>query len=407
MALPAGVAGVYGRRSVIEYLLLVGLGFLAAALLALIIAPAIQRRIVIYAENRLRATMPLTPQEVRAQRDMARAAFAAEHARTEQELIKEREKRLNLQIAQDKVARDAAAMRADNEEMRVALEELQTELGHLRSALRKDDSELSRLHIKVSELDAEIASRDAKIAELNQHINRLGGERDNLKIDMAARNTQFENDRYRIQTLREERDELRHEVKLLKNRAKEAEQRLAQEEHKTLRLSDKLEREQASLADRDMLIERRTEEINRLREKVKTLSAENRKATRQGGEDRKSPGKPAAMAVVQDSRISISGETMDNSRLQDADIPALKDELRHRSAALSEQLMKQRVPGQDARLREELSDIAARMVALTALEEGDASPIRDLLKASEKKDTGPHPSLAERVQGLLPEERAR
>lgn len=407
MTLPAGVAGLDGRRSVIEYLLLIGLGFLAAALLALIIAPAIQRRIVVYAENRLKATMPLTPQEVRAQRDMARAAFAAEHARTEQELIKEREKRLNLQIAQDQVSRDAAAMRAENEDMRIALEQLQTELGQLRSALRKDDSELSRLHIKLSERDADMKSRDERIAELNQQLNRLGNERDNLKIDMAARNTQFENDRYRIQTLREERDELRQEVKLLKQRAKEAEQRLAQEEHKSLRLSDKLEREQASLADRDMLIERRTEEINRLREKVKTLSAENRKATRQGTTDRNASGKSVAMPAVQDNRISISGETMDNSRLHDADIPALKDELRLRSAALSEQLMKPRVPGQDALMREELADIAARMVALTALEEGNASPIRDLLKAAEKKDTGPHPSLAERVQGLLPEERPR
>lgn len=76
----------------IEYAILFGLGFLTATLLALLIAPAIHRRIVAYTENRIRATMPISPQEVRAQKDMARALYAAENAKVRQELDTEREK---------------------------------------------------------------------------------------------------------------------------------------------------------------------------------------------------------------------------------------------------------------------------------------------------------------------------
>ena len=61
----------------IEYALLFGLGFLTAAFLVFLVSPAVHRRIVWYTENRLKATMPLSPQEVRAQKDMARALYAA------------------------------------------------------------------------------------------------------------------------------------------------------------------------------------------------------------------------------------------------------------------------------------------------------------------------------------------
>ena len=87
------------RRSgtpVIEYALLFGLGFLAAAMIVMLIAPAIHRRVVLYTENRLKATMPLSPQEIRAQKDMVRALYAAENAKTTQELLRERELTVSL-----------------------------------------------------------------------------------------------------------------------------------------------------------------------------------------------------------------------------------------------------------------------------------------------------------------------
>ena len=74
----------------IEYALLFGLGFLTALLAGLLLAPAIHRRIVKFTEDRIIATMPVSPGELRAQKDMVRAEMAAQVARTAHDLKQER-----------------------------------------------------------------------------------------------------------------------------------------------------------------------------------------------------------------------------------------------------------------------------------------------------------------------------
>ena len=75
----------------IEIILFVALGFLAASLLGLVIAPAIYRRVVTLTERRMRATVPLNAAEISAAKDMERASFAAQNSRINVELRKERE----------------------------------------------------------------------------------------------------------------------------------------------------------------------------------------------------------------------------------------------------------------------------------------------------------------------------
>ncbi len=382
----------------IEYALLFGLGFLTAAFIVMMVAPAIQRRVVVYTENRMKETMPLSPQEVRAQKDMARAAFAAEQSRTQQELAQERDRRVNLQVAHEELTGQAAKLHSENSELKMQVEEMSVEAADLRSALRQGESQMEQLHIKISELEQAIVERETEMEDLRKQMNRVATDRDNLKIDLAARNAQHESERYRMQTLREERDGLRREVRLLTTRAKEAEQRLEQEEHKSIRLSDRLAREQASTADREALIERRAQEISRLRDKIKSLNAENRevrKMARGTAGDRKNGRKPA-------TALEPVSEPLETA-LAPEDVPGLRDELRHQSAALAERFVKSRPAGHDPALRDELASVAARMVALTAMEEGPSSPIHGLLQNADKEQ-GPHPSLADRIRALIPDE---
>lgn len=380
----------------IEYGLLFGLGFLTAAFLAMLVAPAIQRRVVVYTENRIKETMPLSPQEVRAQKDMARAAFAAEQSRTVQELTQERERRVHLQLAHDDLTGQAAKLHSENADLKIQVNEMSVEAADLRSALRHGDGQAEQLNLKIAELEQAIAEREGELENIHRQMNRIATDRDNLKIDLAARNAQYESERYRMQSLREERDSLRREVRLLTTRAKEAEQRLEQEEHKALRLSDRLSREQATIADREVLVERRSQEISRLRDKVKSLTLEAREArklARTAAPERKSGRK---------TESDTAGDQLE-SALTIEEIPAMKDELRHQSTALSERLLKSRSGSHDPALRDELASVAARMVAVTAMEEGRSSPIHDILQSA-SPENGPHPSLAERIRALMPEE---
>ncbi len=104
----------------IEYALIFGLGFLCAILLFHLIAPAINRRIVSYTEKRLRATMPMSPQEVRAQKDMARALYAAENARTRQEMDAEREKALALKFKNEAAQAETGRLSGRNPRLETA-----------------------------------------------------------------------------------------------------------------------------------------------------------------------------------------------------------------------------------------------------------------------------------------------
>ncbi len=116
----------------IQFALLFGFGFLSAMLLVMILAPAVHRRVVRYTENRIKATMPISPSEVRAQRDMARAVYAAENARTKQELLQERDKAVGLQIRFDKLATEASELHSSNHELQMQVQDMSTEAADLR-----------------------------------------------------------------------------------------------------------------------------------------------------------------------------------------------------------------------------------------------------------------------------------
>ena len=373
---------------------------MTAAFCAMLIAPAVHRRIVTYTERRLTATMPLSPQEVRAQKDMARAGYAAENARTAEELRREREKSLKLQVAQDQLARDTGHLAAELAEAQAQIETMNTEAADLRSELRRGDSHLEQLRLKLKTAENEIAGREARIETLNREIQVLSANLDNLKVDLATRDTEVESFRYRMSTLREEREGLRHDVKLLTQRAKEAESRLQQEEHRVLRLEDQLARERARAADRDALVERRTADVERLRERLRQSGR---------GITRNRFAGPAGDAAVAPSLTDVEDLTemspTDTAPLSEADLPALEQSMRSRAQRLSERVAVADSSENDPALREEMTGIGATMVALTAAREGAASPIRPILAAAPPRGDGPV-SLAERVLDMLPEPRS-
>lgn len=384
----------------IEYALLFGLGFLSAALLAMLLAPAIHRRIVLYTEHRLKATTPLSAQEVRAQKDMARAVYAAENARTSQELTREREKSMALQISNNTLAKETSHALAESQDLRLQIEEMSTEAGNLRSQLRREATNLEQMKDALLRVEETSIAKDLEIEKLTQRISRLGSDMDNLKIESTTRETQIEDLRMRVQTLRDEREALRQEVKSTGIRAKQAEQRLAQEEHKLLRLEDKLARAMATSVDKDGIIERHLKEIVRLKEKLQDTASSSRATLRPSR-----PAKPAPVGHVPERMpVDIVGTVPDMADpVSDPAADALADELRHQHIALTERLLKARTAASDPALREEVAEIAAKMIALTALREGKASPIPSLLAGKTDASAVKPGSLADRVAKLAPE----
>jgi len=395
---------------VIEFALLFGLGFLSAALFAMIVAPAIHGRIVRYTENRIKATLPISPQEVRAQRDMARAVYAAENARTRQELVQEKDKAVSLQLKSDNLAEEAKRLLSENADLRAHIDQMDTEAAESRSRLRQEDGYIQQLKAALEQNEESIAAKELEIDGLQKRQMLMMSDADNFRIDLSTRGTEVENLKFRITALRDERDALRNDVRLLTTRAKDAETRLQLEENRLQRLEDKLAREIAERADRETALERRLQEIGRLRDKLKTANAEARDASRTLRDT--TLARPAMKTV---SRKKITPEDINlrelphqpeatpPQRLADRpdanqQVATLADDANNRANALSERLLNGDT-GEDDAIRKEMAAIAADMVAMTASLEGKSSPIHKIL--SGKSTNGKRESLAAKSKTTL------
>ena len=368
------------------------MGFMAAALLVMLVAPAVHQRVVRYTENRLKATMPLSPQEIRAPKDMVRALYAAENAKTQHDLTREREKTIGLTLKNETLSGDAARLVAETKELKVQIEDMSTEAADLRSRLRRGDVEMSTMRETLKRVEIAAAAKDVELEDRAHRIARLISDIDTMRIEAMSRDTEIDTLKTRIQGMRDEREDLRRENKLLSKRAKDAELRLAQEEHKVLRLEDVLARDAAERADASSLVERRTRELRDLRAKLKTANAQLREAQRALRE--------AGIAIPDAKDTPMPEDEIANSNLA-TDTTALEYDIRRSQTALTERLLKAKATTEDDALREELGDIAAKMIVLTAAREGEQSVITDFVSPQSKSGDKPK-SLVDRVLAMDP-----
>ncbi|WP_246041514.1 hypothetical protein [Peteryoungia ipomoeae] len=363
---------------------------MASALLVMLIAPAVHKRIVAYTEHRLKATMPLSPQEIRAQKDMVRALYAAQNARTLHDLTVEREKATALTLQSDAVGQEAAKLLSETRELKSQIEDMSTEAADLRSRLRRAEIDTITASETIKRLEMAVTEKDIELEARVSRIGRLVNDIDHMRIEASNRETEIESLKSRLLTIRDEREDLRREQKLLAKRAKDAEFRLAQEEHKVLRLEDHIARDAAERADLASALERRQRELTDLKVRLKKSAAELRQSQR--------ALRDANIALPDLKEVAMDDDRKDIPQLDTSELEA---SVRSRQASLTERLMSTTSSANDAALRDALGDIGARMVTLTALREGSKSPIPSLLAAPKRHSTSTI-SLVDRVVQLEP-----
>jgi FtsZ-binding cell division protein ZapB len=409
---------------VIEYGLLFGLGFLTAILAGLLLAPAIHRRIVKFTEDRILATMPVSPQELRAQKDMVRAEMAAQVARTAHDLKQERGKAAALSIDNDRLVEQAGRLQGENFDLRTTADALAVEAGELRASLREEEMQVVRLREQLSQGVIREREKEGRITQLLHRVQQLTVDIDNLRIDLATRDAEAESFRARINALRDERETLRNDLKLANQRAKDAELRLAREENKATRLEDRLNAEISGSVDKDTIIERRISEINRLKERLKAANAEAREASR-GTKPitAKLPAAPKTKALPAETRralidskpksVVIEHETrpllpepapaalLPTRLIDEKRASELSEDARSQASAVADRLLNLKDDEHDEALRNEIADIAAKMVAVVAQKEGMSSPLREMISGKPQNSVPGRTSLANRAGRLM------
>lgn len=411
----------------IELILFVALGFLVAALIGMIVAPAIYRRVVKLTERRMRSTVPLNAAEIKAAKDMERAAFAAENARISVELRDEREQLTEQRAGNSRLSDTVIKMRSQNAELKDNLDDIKEDSGNLRSRLRIEEGKLEKAQETLKSAQKNNDDKEKQILSMLNKANYLATEMDSLRIESASKDTDAENLRSTIDSLRNEHRRLRNNQSELQSRAERLKVELDLERQKTIKLETRIDAATTQLANRDQKLEARSDEIRRLKEKmgsVRTESSDLRKSLKSSETERRSlekklqqvekklseqENRPAVAHMsakapkpspAPQTMPKIAKEELSHRVLSQSEIADRVERLRRRHNDLIEDLKRKTEHNIDGEHRRELAEIAAMMIDLTAIREGETSKIHDLLKdhTPTQPGSGKRPNLADRAK---------
>lgn len=378
----------------IEYILLFSLGFLTAVLVAVLVAPAVRRRIVRFTENRIRATVPISAQELRAQTDMVRASYAAENAKLGVAVKREREKGLAHELTADRLRAELKVGAAETASLIERLNGLESDLAARQKEFEDSASALERARAEIQVKDGLLAEAEKRAAELGIEAEHLGGFVDYGKIDLAVRETEIENLKSALSNMKSERDQLRSDLKAAQERARDAEYKLEQNDGRVASLKERLDSEVARHAEKDEALDRRMRELEKLKEKLAEIA---RPAAGAAAEEPPAPEPPTEEQVPAEPEpetVAASEQAIEIDKARMAE--GIRDDAR----AVADELAGPANPGRDDTLREEIASIAARMVALTATKEGPESPLLTILEGRKEAGRG-RISLAARAARAL------
>lgn len=407
----------------VQSVLLFSLGFLCAAFLALMIAPAIWRRAVALTRKRIEASVPLTLNEIQADKDRMRAEFAMSTRRLEMSVKSFREKAA-AQVAEINRNRQELKHLSEARDVKaLALSQLETQATALRRELGQREQQLEQVSERLAEAEQTLEARAGEIDRLSQMNDELSVASSNRQIELVSRDTQIEKLSTDVDSLRAARRENEKRMRQLETDEKNARRALGVETRKLKDAEKKIERLMASLSDREDKLERRDKELARLRAEQKAIRAEvdavTREITEAGKENVELEARLADMTLQMTNLLSrvddgtvekaVAGLTEDRGRIA----TELKT-LRNENEALRENVtIMERGKTDDwddqkrenAILRERINDLAAEVVAMTAMLEGPASPIGEIIREPAGANAvsgggGEVTSLASRVRAL-------
>jgi septal ring factor EnvC (AmiA/AmiB activator) len=310
----------------LEYLMFGGIGFCLAWLTALMVLPAVHNRAARLARQRY-DDLPLSMQEIRAEKDTIRAGFAAAT----------RDLELRIEKLRDKTVAHATDVAKKNQ----LIERMKQELETVTAALRESETR---------EQSARDGLREAKrgFADKDVTLGTAEGEITVLKRELAVKETSLQAALRDVATARSDLS------------AKDEALRIAERDRASLR---------SELEARDSALAGATRDIISIRASLGETEARERAANdalsaiRRGSAD-----KDATLGVVEGEIASLQRElaTRDAAlRTGEREIASLRSELAGKDAALS-------------RAEREIAAIKAEIAALTTLlvQPADNSPAR-------------------------------
>lgn len=372
------------------------------------IAPAVWRRAVALTRRRIEASIPLTRAEIQADKDRIRAEYAMSARRLEMNVKALREKAAEQLVEINRGREALKGLAVERTDKNHAL----AELGAKNEALRQREEELHQLSERLKETERKLEKRALELEKLEHMYDDASFSSSSRQIELVARESELQKLASDISLLRGQRKEADRRQQEIAAESKAAREALKAEKKRTAELDKKVERLLATLADREDKLERREKDLARLREKAKTedggpalrLVGKPDQADKLGT-DRRDEAERRDEAAKRDEAErrdeldrAIAKLDSDRERLE-ARLTALARENKRLKADLGAMASSGTTNG-GAALREQMNELAAEVVHLTAKLEGPDSPIAKALAVPQDSRPSGDRSLADRVRAL-------
>jgi chromosome segregation ATPase len=378
----------------IEPIMYFGLGFLAAALIGLIIVPFVHGRAVRLTVRRLEAATPLSMAEIQADKDQLRAEFAMSTRR--------------LEMSVEQLKNKSTGQLADLGKKNDVINRLKMELGEkaatifaleardrgIKDQLRATEDELAIKTGALRETERTLAEKESELTKFTAQLGETSATSDSQRIEIVSLKTQVENLKDQVAGLGKEVKETSERYAREKEAGEKATKELAEERGNVANLGTRLgglERQLATQTTEAEIMGRRIADMEmRLTEQSRVL------ADRERERDQLRVDLEAARRIEADLRQELGtierrhgtatealrGEKqMAESQLERAreDRSKLQRELSAMKREAEATWASERV--ENALLRERINDVAAEVARLTSVLEGPGSEIDTILAA--------------------------
>jgi predicted nucleic acid-binding Zn-ribbon protein len=384
----------------IEPIMYFGLGFLAAALIGLIIVPFVHGRAVRLTVRRLEAATPLSMAEIQADKDQLRAEFAMSTRR--------------LEMSVDQLKNKSTGQLADLGKKNDVINRLKMELGEkaatifaleardrgIKDQLRATEDELAVKTGALRETERTLAEKESELTKYTAQFTATSATSDSQRIEIVSLKTQVENLKDQVAGLGKEVKETSDRYAREKEAGEKATKELAEERGNVTNLGTRLgglERQLATQTTEAEIMGRRIADMEmRLTEQSRVLADRERERDqlrvdlesarrietdlRQelGTLDRRhGTATEALRAEKQMAESQLERAREDRSKLQ-SELSAMKREAEATWAS-------ERV--ENALLRERINDVAAEVARLTSVLEGPGSEIDTILATEHTSGT--------------------
>ena len=378
----------------IEPIMFFGIGFLAAALIGLVVVPLVHTRAVRLTMRRLEAAAPLSMAEIQADKDQLRAEFAMSTRRLEMS-VEQLKTRSTSQLAELGKKGDAVnRLKAELGEKTATIFALEARDKNLREQLRATEEEFLVKTSAMHDAQRSLSDKESELGKLMGDLNERSTLADSQKIEIIALKTQvdalkerLDGAGFELKTVEDRRDAERIELKAASHELTEERGRVENLGRRVAELEQQLlvqTKEAEILGHRAQDLESRLTEQSRLLNQ----SEFELKHLRQEMESARKVESDLRTAIIElESRSSSATQNLrtENAQLQ-ATLVHAKDERDRYARDLGsikreteETWASERV--ENALLRERINDVAAEVARLASALEGPNSPIDALLAA--------------------------